>query len=118
MLCKLLLNSLYGKFGMNPRMTEGVVETLSEASTRDYFPDDFRSITDELNINFYQKVFTLTSSRETREECTGRKSLDYNNDDEYNKVLRQSLLISRTLGGILEPLEFQDTSQYYQFLQL
>jgi hypothetical protein len=30
-LCKLLMNSLYGKYGMDPRMTEGVVESFSDA---------------------------------------------------------------------------------------
>ena len=53
LLCKLLLNSLYGKFKMSPKITEGILETADETSKRDIFPDDYIFINDELNINFY-----------------------------------------------------------------
>jgi hypothetical protein len=41
LLTKLLMNSLYGKYGMNPRMTEGILETSEMAFSHSNLPDDF-----------------------------------------------------------------------------
>jgi hypothetical protein len=80
MLCKLLMNSLYGKFGMDPVMTVGIVETAKEALKRNVFPEDFISITDDLNINFYTKIFN--------------QNIDFLNVNDEKKIVKRSLLIS------------------------
>jgi DNA polymerase elongation subunit (family B) len=79
------MNSLYGKFGMNPRMTEGVLESASAASTKLNFlrqgaSEDFIQITEDLNINFYPIVYNT--------------NLDYYDEKDYNKVLKRALFIS------------------------
>jgi len=61
-------------------MSEGILETSDSAANRTTFPEDFITITNDLNINFYPKIYN--------------KSLDYNNEKELDILKQTSLLIS------------------------